>query len=122
MNEASVFEALMRDKSNGFEIKDEIEQAYRQGFEAGQAQHEEKHWNECRQISEYQAENKALKEMLKQAIGTINEFACGFCMCCKNHDNEQGRCTLDNGCADRDNWAWAMNAEAMKLIGGGENG
>ena len=29
---------------------------------------EEKHWSECRQISEYEAENKRLKEQLNNLI------------------------------------------------------
>lgn len=28
----------------------------------------EKHWNECRQISQYEAENKRMKEQIKQLI------------------------------------------------------
>lgn len=28
----------------------------------------EKHWNECRQISEYEAENRAMKEKIEQLI------------------------------------------------------
>lgn len=28
----------------------------------------EKHWSECRQISEYEAENKRLKEQIEQLI------------------------------------------------------
>lgn len=68
MTEANHFEVLMQDKHKGFEVDDRIEQAYRQGYEAGRAQIEGKHWNECRQISEYQAENKRLKELVFELI------------------------------------------------------
>lgn len=29
---------------------------------------EEKHWNECRQISEYEAENRRMKQQLEQLV------------------------------------------------------
>ena len=95
-----------------FEVNDEVEQAYRQGFIAGtkfeaakemaeltkclikgvtkavtqtinavdydavysayKAQEtEDKHWNECRQISEYDQENKAMKELLREAMPVL---------------------------------------------------
>lgn len=43
--------------------------AYREGYKEGAknlSEVEDKHWNECRQISEYQAENRALKELLRE--------------------------------------------------------
>jgi hypothetical protein len=112
-NEGVIFEALMRDKYNGFEVKDEIEQAYRQGFEAGMAQIEEKHLSECRQISDYDIENKALKALLKQAVEDIRMIANATCivgsLCeeCPLHGS-----TGDYVCK------WNHEAEALALIGG----
>lgn len=43
--------------------------AYREGYKEGAknlSEVEDKHWNECRQISEYQAENRAMKECLRE--------------------------------------------------------
>ncbi len=117
MNEATAFESLMKNKDVQFEVDDRIEAAWRQGFEAGQAQYEEKHWNECRQISEYQAENKALKELLKQAVegfkylGNALDRNCEVTPGC-------GNCPLNR--PDGDCRVWNKQTEAMKLIGGGE--
>lgn len=112
MNEANHFEALMQDKHKGFEVDDRIEQAYRQGYEAGRAQIEEKHWNECRQISEYQAENKRLKELLFSAMKNLNRRNCTVC------DVEM----LSPGCRERTDgnrcFKWKYEAEALELIGG----
>lgn len=112
MNEGTVFEALMSDKV----IDDVSEQQFRAGYMAGLAKIETKYWDSQRLIDQYAVENKALKETLSKAIGTINEFACGFCMCCKNHDNEKGCCTLENGCKDQDNWEWVLSEETVELI------
>lgn len=65
MSEATHFEAVMQNKHNEFKVNDEVEQAYRQGYEAGIKQYEEKHFNECRQISEYDIEINKLKKQVK---------------------------------------------------------
>lgn len=65
MSEATHFEAVIQNKHNEFKVNDEVEQAYRQGYEAGIKQYEEKHFNECRQISEYDIEVKELKAKIK---------------------------------------------------------
>ena len=66
MNEGTVFEALMTDK--GFEVKDEVEQAYRQGYEAGYSQLESKYWDSQRLIDQYAAENKRMKFLLRELL------------------------------------------------------
>lgn len=66
MNEGTVFEALMSDKS--FEVDDRIEQAYRQGYEAGYAQLEIKYWDSQRLIDQYAAENKRMKFLLRELL------------------------------------------------------
>lgn len=66
MNEATIFENLMTGRA--FEVDDRIEQAYRAGVEAGRKEYEEKHWSECRQISEYEQENRAMKGLLREAL------------------------------------------------------
>lgn len=121
-NEGTAFESLMKRKDIQFEIDDRIESAFRSGFEEGKRQVEEKHLSECRQISEYDIENKALKELLRKAIDTLDEFARGYCMCCKHCEYKTGKCTLEDKCKDKDNWEWENTAEAMQMIGGGENG
>ena len=68
-------------------------------------------------IKELQVENRKAKELLKAAVETINEYACGFCMICKNHDNNEGCCMLDKGCQDNDNWQWALKDKALAIIG-----
>lgn len=52
-----------------FEACDEVEQAYREGYAEGLKKAEDttdRHWNECRQISTYEAENREMKEKLEQ--------------------------------------------------------
>lgn len=66
MNEGTVFEALMSDK--GFEVKDEVEQAYRQGYEAGYAQLESKYWDSQRLIDQYAAERERMKFLLRELL------------------------------------------------------
>lgn len=66
MNEGTAFEALMSGKS--FEVDDRIEQAYRQGYEAGYAQLESKYWDSQRLIDQYAAENKRMKFLLRELI------------------------------------------------------
>lgn len=112
MNEATAFEALMKNKEVQFEVDDRIEQAYRQGFEAGQAQYEEKHWNECRQISEYDAENKALKELLRKAVHDFRRVTIG---CLGIQCDSCPHIATFNGCI------WQYAEEALKLIGGGDD-
>ena len=124
MNEAKVFESLMKSKDVQFEVDDRIEQAYRQGFEAGQAQYEEKHWNECRQISEYDAENKALKELLRKALKNIYRPRYCECESCKYHSvSNKGvaKCL----CVEQHNkcvYKWQYHDDVEILTGGGENG
>ena len=120
MNEAMHFEAIMHDKHKEFEVDDRIEQAYRAGYEAGIKKAEaaeEKHWNECRQISEYEAENKALKEQLKQAVEDFKVVSRQF-------EDEDGHCVSSISCDKcrlnggnlADECQWIHTEEAMKLI------
>lgn len=57
-NEAEAFENAM---SKAFKVNDEVEAAYRQGYAAGVKSIEEKHWNECRQIAQYDDQLRKLK-------------------------------------------------------------
>ena len=118
MSEATAFEDIMKNKDVQFEVDDRIEQAYRQGFEAGQAQYEEKHWNECRQISEYDAENKALKELLRRAIEDFRKLGDDGMGCLYEGDCEDCPLFTDKATECRN---WNRENEAMKLIGGGDD-
>lgn len=62
INEGQAFEKAMIGKPS----IDELEQAYRQGYEAGRKSLEEKHWNECGQIAQYVA---ACNAYLHRLIG-----------------------------------------------------
>ena len=73
---------------------------------------EEKHLNECRQISEYEAENKKLKELvgkLSEANGTLcfTLGECGGCDLCPLNKPE----ACDND---------VLHEECVKVIGGQE--
>lgn len=67
---------------------------------------EDKHWNECRQITHYENELKEAKRLLKSAIDEWN-YDCeyGECKNCINWQDEQ--CTQ----------GWSGKADALKLIG-----
>ena len=115
MSEATAFENIMKNKDVQFEVDDRIEQAYRQGFEAGQAQYEEKHWNECRQISEYDRELREAKRLLEELLKVVNDGSCSkACSECKHLSN--------SGCDYPVRFEWKHTDEVVKLIGGGENG
>ena len=97
-NEGTVFEMLMKNNDVQFEVNDAVEQAFRQGYEEGIRQLEEKHLNECRQISAYESENKRLKELLSEVCKWVS-------------------CSVDPICIV---W-WDNNSEeVMQLIGGTE--
>ena len=119
MSEAKVFEALMKNKEEQHDVEDVAEQSFRAGYEAGlkaAEKTEEKHWNECRQISEYQAENKRLKELLRETMEDLEEAE--DCDTCLYNEPE----TICPGTADTCGYTWRHADEVVKLIGGGENG
>lgn len=66
-SEAEAFEQAMSRiiRQPEFKVSDEIEQAYRQGYEAGKAEVEEKHWSECAQIAHYDNDIKELALQIK---------------------------------------------------------
>lgn len=96
-NEAEAFENAM---SRAFKPKDEVEQAFRQGYAAGVKSLEEKHWDECRQIAHYEDENRKLKQQLEKRGGdnmvqAILGFIAGavvtfFTLCFINGANKSG--------------------------------
>lgn len=47
-----------------FKVNDEVEQAFRIGFNEGKRIYENKHWNECGQIAEYDNELKKAMSLL----------------------------------------------------------
>ena len=112
MSEARVFESLMKSKEIAtFEVKDEIEAAFRQGFEEGKRQVEEKHWNECRQISEYDRELREAKRLLGEMLKVMNDGSCTkACSDCKHLSN--------SGCDYPVRFEWKHTDEVVKLIGG----
>lgn len=75
---------------------------------------EEKYWSECRQISEYEAENRELKRLLGMAVKTMNNGSCTVsCKDCKN--------ITPSGCPDYGSrFEWKYTEEALKLIGGAD--
>jgi hypothetical protein len=111
MNEANVFEALM--KGTTFEVDDRVEQAYRAGVEAGRKEYEEKHWSECRQISAYEAENKRLKELL---LDSMSKIAKG----CINCDCQILSAECKSRPSGKECFRWEHHEEAMKIIKGEE--
>lgn len=116
MNEAMHFEAIMHDKHKEFEVDDRVEQAYRAGYEAGIKKAEaaeEKHWSECRQISDYDIMMKRCIEVIKHAV---NDFAmlasvdeCTFPYC-------DERCPFESTADCCEVKQWKHHEEAMKLI------
>lgn len=136
-----------------FEVNDEVEQAYRQGFEAGtkfeaakemaeltkclikgvtkavtqtindvdydavysvykSQETEEKHWNECRQISEYDRELREAKRLLGEMLKVMNDGSCAkSCASCMY---------IISGCNYGQPYKWKHTDEVVKLIGGGE--
>lgn len=107
MNEATIFENLMTGRA--FEVDDRIEQAYRAGVEAGRKEYEEKHWSECRQISAYEAENKRLKELLKDSMTKIARA-------CINCDCEILSAECNSRPDGKECFQWEHYKEAMKII------
>ena len=113
MTEGSVFEQLMKNKGVQFEVDDRIEQAYRQGFEAGVAQIEEKHLSECRQISEYDRELREAKRLLGEMLEVMNDSSCAkSCASCMY---------IIGGCNYGQPYKWKHTDEVVKLIGGEKN-
>lgn len=107
-NEGTVFEQLMKNKNVQFEVDDRIEQAYRQGFEAGVAQIEEKHLSECRQISEYDRELREAKRLLGEMLKVMNGGSCTKeCKSCKYGIG---------GCDYKERFEWKHTDEVLKLI------
>lgn len=110
-NEGTVFEQLMRaagivhtENTTAFEIKDEMEQAFRQGYEEGMRQMEEKHLRELREAK------RLLGEMLK----VMNNGSCGKdCSDCKQLSS--------SGCDYQVRFEWKHTDEVVKLIGGEQN-
>lgn len=70
---------------------------------------EEKHLNECRQISGYEAENKELKELLRKAVHDFRRVTKG---CLGIQCDSCPHIATFNGCI------WQYAEEALKLIGG----
>lgn len=56
----------------GFKVKDEVEQAFRIGFNEGKRIYESKHWNECGQIAEYDNDLKKVMSLLKKICSAKN--------------------------------------------------
>ena len=72
---------------------------------------EEKHLSECRQISEYEQENKALRRLLRRALPYIVK-SCTNCDCEMLSDECKSR-SDPNRCHK-----WKHYDEAIKLLGG----
>ena len=76
---------------------------------------EAKHWDECRQIAHYDDELKEAKRLLKAAVEDITFILSYSCsdeeMCCKE-------CPTVNHACNK----WRYADEALKLLGGNENG
>ena len=90
---------------------------------------EAKHWDECRQIAHYDDELKEAKRLLKAAVEdnkrVLRENFGDICQFCKHYSNSEAQCRKPhNGsgswCCENAEWRYA--AEALKLIGGSENG
>lgn len=76
---------------------------------------EAKHWDECRQIAHYDNELKKAKRLLKLALQDMNSNnicydinACNVCT-----ENKRISCNT---------FRWRYTDEALKLLGGSENG
>ena len=76
---------------------------------------EAKHWGECRQIAHYDDELKEAKRLLRLAVEDITFILSYACsdeeMCCEE-------CPTVNHACNK----WRYADEALKLIGGSENG
>ena len=72
---------------------------------------EEKHLSECRQISEYEQENKALRRLLRMALPYIVK-SCSACDCKMLSDECKAR-SIPNTC-----FKWKHYDEAIRLLGG----
>lgn len=93
---------------NGHWYTETEAQAYIITLEHKNAALEDKHLNECRQISEYDYELRQAKRLLKAAVEDINYYV----------DCYEAHC--DECCCDHDNHChWKHEAEALALIGGG---
>lgn len=81
---------------------------------------EAKHWDECRQIAHYDNELKEAKRLLRQAIKDINVLLSenDTCYYCKNY--VAGECLCVNDC--NRTCEWHCIDDALKLLGGSENG
>ena len=95
--------------------------AYREGYKEGTgnlSEVEDKHWSECRQISEYEAENRKLQEIIKSLDSivktlceAVSDTPCG-CDCCPySETNDEEECEVGR-----------LRYKVSKLIGGAENG
>lgn len=110
VNEGQAFEKAMVGKPS----IDELEQAYRQGYEAGRKSLEEKHWQECGQIAQYESDLKQAKALLYEAVKGFRKLGKAL-----NDDSECGGdciyCPINNhgNCLK-----WERELEALKLIGG----
>ena len=95
---------------NGKWLTETEAEAYIVTLEHKVATLEEKHLNECRQISEYQAENKRMKELLAEALEDIGNSE--DCHSCAYRD---GNCpaATDVCC-----YHWDHESEVMELTGG----
>lgn len=78
---------------------------------------EAKHWDECRQIAHYDDELKEAKRLLKSAANVLNMFIpCDEDYNCRECIKYRQKCDYD------DSFKWRYLDEALKLIGGNENG
>lgn len=77
---------------------------------------EAKHWDECRQIAHYDDELKEAKRLLKAAVEDLRKMQNFISDCTGRCEN----CPIagDEGMCQN----WQYEKEALKLIGGGENG
>lgn len=82
---------------------------------------EAKHWDECRQIAHYDDELKEAKRLLKAAVDDIYKARQGCnCNICDMPPEPTERCQYENG--EDCQFKWRYADEALKLIGGNENG
>lgn len=60
-------------------------------------------------------ELREVKKILKKAVDVVNDYACGFCSCCKNY--KKGRCLVGVAdCQRNDKWEWIYEAKAQKRL------
>lgn len=88
------------------------------------AELEERHYNECAQIAHYDDELSEAKRLLKLAVEDMEQAnQKGRCSTCfYNHHNAKGLIGKCQACHDFSLWKWRNEAEAIRAIGGNNNG